>query len=86
MNSVTGHHRFLPDGSGIVYVRGPLRAPEFWLFDLRTMATRQLTRVSDASLGDIRMFDVLSTSDGLQIVFDRLAENSDIVLIKRPPM
>jgi hypothetical protein len=32
------------------------------------------------------MFAVLSTSDGLQIVFDRLAENSDIVLIKRPPM
>ena len=82
MNSVTGNHRFLPDGSGVVFVRGALRAPEFWLLDLTTMASRQLTRISDGSLGDVRFFDL--SADGKEIIFDRVEENSDIVLIKRP--
>ena len=82
MNSVSGNHRFLPDGSGVVFVRGQLRAPEFWLLDLTTMATRPLTRIGDASLGDIRFFDL--SVDGKHIIYDRVQENSDIVLIKRP--
>jgi hypothetical protein len=82
MNSVVGPHRFLPDGSGVVFVRGPLRGPEFWLLDLKTMASRQLTRIGDPSLGDLRAFDV--SANGQQIIFDRIEENSDIVLIKRP--
>jgi serine/threonine protein kinase/Tol biopolymer transport system component len=84
MNAVVGNHRMLPDGSGMVFVQGTLRAPEFWLLDLATMKTRQLTHISDdRSLGDIRCFDI--SADGKQIIFDRVAENSDIVLIKRPP-
>ena len=39
--------------------------------------------VQQVRSGDIRTFDI--TPDGKQIVFDRVAENSDIVLIQRPP-
>jgi Tol biopolymer transport system component len=82
MNAVVGSHRFLPDGSGVVFVLGGLRSPEFWLFDLKTKQSRRLTRISgQASLGDIRGFDV--SSDGKFIIFDRVSENSDVVLIKR---
>jgi Tol biopolymer transport system component len=83
MNSVVGNHRFLPDGSGVVFVQGTLRSPDFWLLDFATMKTRRLTRFSgQASLGDIRGFDI--STDGKQIIFDRVSENSDVVLIKRP--
>ena len=51
---------------------------DFWLLDLSTMQDRQLTRLDDA--GTINTFDI--TPDGKQIVFDRLSEESDIVLIE----
>ena len=41
------------------------------------MEDRQLTRLDDA--GTIRTFDI--TPDGTQIVFDRLRDHADIVLI-----
>jgi serine/threonine protein kinase/Tol biopolymer transport system component len=70
--------RFLPDGSGLVYMLGNTSAgQDFWLLDLSTMGSRRLTRLSSPSA--IRTFDV--TSDGRRIVFDRLRENSDILLI-----
>ena len=51
---------------------------DFWLLDLSTMQDRRLTRLDDA--GTINTFD--STPDGKRIVFDRLSEDSDIVLIE----
>jgi serine/threonine protein kinase/Tol biopolymer transport system component len=72
--------RFLPDGRGFVYMQGPALPQEFWLFDLTTRKSRQLTRLNDGAA--MRTFDV--TSDGKQIVFDRLRDNSDIVLIDLP--
>ncbi len=70
--------RFLPDGSGLVYMLGNTSAgQDFWLLDLGTMGSRRLTRLSSPSA--MRTFDV--TSDGKRIVFDRLRENSDILLI-----
>jgi serine/threonine protein kinase/Tol biopolymer transport system component len=70
--------RFLPDGSGLVYMLGStLAGQDFWLLDLGTMQSRRLTRLSDPAV--MQTFDV--TSDGSRIVFDRLRENSDILLI-----
>jgi serine/threonine protein kinase len=70
--------RFLPDGTGLVYMLGnTLAEQDFWLLDLRTMRSRRLTRLSSSAV--MRTFDI--TPDGKQIVFDRLSEDSDIFLI-----
>ena len=53
---------------------------DFWLFDLVTGERRQITRLSNK--GNVRGFDI--TPDGKQIVFDRIRQNSDIVLIDLP--
>jgi serine/threonine protein kinase/Tol biopolymer transport system component len=74
-----GGYRFLPDGTGLVYL--PLRRSlDFWLLDLATKRPRQLTRLSDQ--GSVQTFDI--TPDGKQIVFDRSRENSNITLIDLP--
>jgi len=53
---------------------------DFWLLDMTTQKTRQLARLS--SPATMSTFDI--SPDGKQIVFDRLQENSDIVLIDLP--
>ena len=74
-----GAYRFLPNGTGLVYV--PTNPSlDFWLVDLEKKITRQLTRLSNQ--GKLNTFDI--TRDGSEIVFDRSRENSDIVLIDRP--
>ena len=70
-------YRFMPDGKSLVYMQGFFSSQDFWLLDLATKTTRQLTRLADQ--GAMRTFDI--TPDGKQIVFDRLRENSDVVLI-----
>jgi len=70
--------RFLPDGSGLVYMLGSTTAgQDFWLLDLATVHSRRLTRLNNPAA--MRTFDI--TPDGSRIVFDRLRENSDILLI-----
>ncbi|MGC1645285.1 MAG: protein kinase [Candidatus Sulfotelmatobacter sp.] len=70
--------RFLPDGTGLVYMLGSTTSgQDFWLLDLGTMRSRRLTRLSNPAA--MRTFDI--TSDGSRIVFDRLRENSYILLI-----
>ena len=75
-----GGYRFLPDGKGLVF-RPTDAAPDFWLLDLGTKTTRQLTHLTDRG-GRIQTFDVVP--DGKAIVFDRVQESSDIVLIDWP--
>ena len=72
--------RFLPNGKGLAFMQGQRRSQDFWLLDLVTKQTRPLTHLNNPST--MRTFDV--TPDGKQIVFDRLRENSDIVLIDLP--
>jgi Tol biopolymer transport system component len=69
--------RFLPNGKGLVFMQGQRESQDFWLLDLATKKTRPLTHLSNPSA--MRTFDI--TQDGKQIVFDRLRENSDIVLV-----
>lgn len=70
-------YRFLPDGKGLVYMEGLLRRQDFALLDLATMKSRPLTHLNNPA--DMRTFDI--SPDGREIVFDRLRENSDIVMI-----
>ena len=41
-----GAHRFLRSGAGLVYLPG-IESKDFWLLDLATNKTRQLTDLSD---------------------------------------
>ena len=72
------HYRFLPDGKGLVYV--PVGTEDFWLLDLQSKKTRPIARLTRRA--DKHAFDI--TPDGKQIVFDRVSETSDIVLIDLP--
>lgn len=74
--------RFTPDGKSLIFMRADEATPwqDFWLLDLATMNTRRLTRLTDRAA--MQTFDI--TADGKQIVFDRLRENSAVVLIDRP--
>jgi Tol biopolymer transport system component len=74
-----GAHRFLPNGTGLVYLPRS-QSRDFWLLDLATNKTHPLTHLSDK--GTLSTFDI--TPDGKEIVFDRSRENSDIVLIDLP--
>jgi Tol biopolymer transport system component len=57
--------------------KGDLQATEFWVIDLATGKDRQLTHFgSEYQLGD---FDL--SSDGRELLFDRVREESDVVLI-----
>jgi Tol biopolymer transport system component len=71
-------YRFMPDGKSIVILQGQFRAMDFWLVDLDTGERRQLTRLKPGY--SVRNFDV--SRDGKEILFDRVQENSDIVLIE----
>jgi Tol biopolymer transport system component len=74
-------YRFLPDGKSLVVKEGTWRTPQFWLVNLETGARRQLTDLRPGR--PIRGFDV--APDGKSILFDRVQENSDIVLIDLAP-
>ena len=77
----TEHYRFLPGRNTLVYLAyiSPAQPENFWQLDIATKGTRKLANF-DARF--TRTFDV--TADGKHIVFDRIRENSDIVLIDLP--
>ena len=71
-------YRFLPDGKSLVLQDGGWRTQQFFLVSMATGERRQLTDLKTGR--PIRSFDV--SSDGKNILFDRVQENSDIVLIE----
>jgi serine/threonine protein kinase/Tol biopolymer transport system component len=69
--------RFLPNGTGLVYMLGDtLAGQDFWLLDLSNMGSRRLTQLNNVSV--MRAFDI---TDGNRIVFDRSRDDSEIQLI-----
>ena len=72
---------FLPNRRGLVVLRGEIEHKNFWLVDLETGAERRLTNFGRDFV--IKDFDV--SSDGREIVFDRVQETSDVVLIDLAP-
>jgi hypothetical protein len=73
-------YRFVPNREELVYLLGTQpqqsSAANFWLLDLVTMKSRQLSASDNRTT---RTFDI--SPDGKQIIFDRLRDNADIVLI-----
>jgi Tol biopolymer transport system component len=74
-------YRFTPDGSALILMQGEQNAQNFERLDLDTMERTVLTRFESATA--MRTFDI--TPDGSRIVFDRLDDASDIVLIELDP-
>jgi Tol biopolymer transport system component len=88
-------YRFMPGGKAVVILTSrvgqaelrvehalpPSQPGEYWLLDLTTGRTRQLTNLRSGFV--MKSFDV--SPDGKQILFDRYRENSDVVLIDLPP-
>ena len=73
-------YSFLPDGDALVVLKGEVRNRNFSLVDLRTGQEQALTDFGSAFT--IRDFNV--SSDGREIVFDRVTEASDVILIEMP--
>jgi Tol biopolymer transport system component/DNA-binding winged helix-turn-helix (wHTH) protein len=70
---------FSPDGQSLVVLRGDFDHKNFWLIDLRTGAERMLAEVPPEFL--IRDFDI--SSNGSEILIDRVQESSELALIDR---
>ena len=71
--------RFLPNRRALSIMQGAVRSAGFLAPRPETKQTRQLTRLTNRDT--MRTFDI--TPDGTRIVFDRLRDNADIVLIDR---
>jgi Tol biopolymer transport system component len=73
-------YRFLPGGKQLVVKLGGFRNQNFWLLDVATGQRRPLTSLRAGE--SLHRFDI--SPDGRRIVFERVKENSDIVLIELP--
>ena len=73
----TAATRFLRDSQHVVYLQGPAGDQTFWLLDLNAGTSRKLAELTGT--GSISAFDI--TPDGTHIVFDRIRESSNLVLI-----
>jgi Tol biopolymer transport system component len=74
------HVSFLAGGRAMVFLRGEMQHKNLWLLDLTSGTERQLTNL--AAEFDIRDFDV--STDGHEVVLERVQERSDVVLVDLP--
>jgi dipeptidyl aminopeptidase/acylaminoacyl peptidase len=66
----------------LVLLRGTLSQKELWAVELTSGVEWQLTAFGSGPM--IRDFDI--SDDGRELVFDRVSEESDVVLIDLPPV
>jgi serine/threonine protein kinase/dipeptidyl aminopeptidase/acylaminoacyl peptidase len=71
------HVAFLPGGRALVLLQGDIQHKNLWLIDLESGAQRQLTNLAPDF--DIDDFDI--SSDGREVVLERVQERSDVVLL-----
>jgi Tol biopolymer transport system component len=74
------HLAFLPKEPALLLLRGEMEHKNLWLINLKTGAEKQLTNLPADF--DVRDFDV--SSDGGEVVFERVQERSDVVLMDIP--
>jgi Tol biopolymer transport system component len=72
---------FSPDGKSLVIMRGDFEHKDLSLIDLRTGAEKILAELPADFI--IQDFDV--SSDGSDILLDRVQQNSELALIERAP-
>ena len=72
-------YRFMPGGKALVTLQGTAPNQNFFRLDLETGEQRQLTSFDLKSGSMIQNFDI--SLDGKRIVFDRLRNHADIVLM-----
>jgi Tol biopolymer transport system component len=74
------HLAFLPGGRSLVFLRGEIQHKDLWLVDLDTGVERQLTSLPPDF--DVRDYDL--SPDGHEVVFERVQQRSDLVLLDLP--
>jgi len=72
-------YRFTPGGKALVSLQGTAPDQNFFRLDLETGEQRQLTRFDPKIGSAVQNFDI--SPDGQRIVFDRLRNHADIVLM-----
>ena len=73
-------YSFVPEGDSLVVLKGEVRNRNFSLVDLHTGREQPLTDFGDTYT--IQGFDL--SPDGSEIVFDRIEQASDVILIELP--
>jgi Tol biopolymer transport system component len=71
------HLKFLSGGRGLAFLRGEIEHKDLWLMDPETGVERQLTNLP----GDFNIRDFDISPDGREVVFERVQQRSDIVLL-----
>lgn len=71
------HLAFLPGGRSLVFLRGEIQHKDLWLVNLDTGIERRLTNLPPDF--DVRDFDL--SRDGREVVFERVQERSDLMLL-----
>lgn len=74
------HLAFIIGERALVVLRGEIQHKNLWQVDLQTGAEKQLTNLPADF--DVRDFDI--SPDGSEVIFERLEERSDLVLMDLP--